>query len=285
MSNKPAQRRASPKNRLRSQQVRSFRSLIYHHYKKCRRDFPWRHTSSPYRILVSEIMLQQTQAARVVEKYASFITTFPNIKKLASAPIRKVLQAWQGLGYNRRAIALRCIAQIVILSHQGRLPRNYDALLRLPGVGPATAAAIMAFAFNKTSVYLETNVRTVFIHHFFRTKKSVKDSEILPLIEQTMDARDPKKWYTALLDYGAQLKKQRPNPSRRSARFATQSRFEGSNRQLRGKIIQTLITKENQTPAQLARLLRTDKAMVLKNLEQMKKEGLIKKHALRFSIL
>ena len=100
-----------------------------------------------------------------------------------------------------------------------------------------------------------------------------------------MDARDPKKWYTALLDYGAQLKKQRPNPSRRSARFATQSRFEGSNRQLRGKIIQTLITKENQTPAQLARLLRTDKAMVLKNLEQMKKEGLIKKHALRFSIL
>jgi len=164
---------------------------------------PWRETSDPYRILVSEIMLQQTQVQRVETKYKEFIAAFPAFPSLARAPLREVLRVWQGMGYNRRAIALRKIAQRVVAEYDGGLPDSVATLRTFPGIGAATAGAIVAFAFNKPTVFLETNSRRVFLHVFFAGRQRVKDSDILPLVETTLDREKPRQWYYALMDYGA----------------------------------------------------------------------------------
>ena len=186
------------------------------------RDLPWRRTRDPYAVLLSEVMLQQTQVSRVVPRYDAWLADFPTLDALAAAPLEAVLRAWQGLGYNRRAIALKRTAEQVVSSHDASLPADEAALRALPGIGPATAAGVLAFAFDLPSVYLETNVRAVFLHELFADSDSVADREITPLVKaaveeagrQGISARD---WYYALLDYGAHLKRTVPNPSRRSA--------------------------------------------------------------------
>ena len=167
---------------LTPQAVAEFRSLIYDHFRRNRREMAWRQTDDPYRILVSEIMLQQTQVQRVETKYREFIAAFPDFPSLARAPLREVLRVWQGMGYNRRAIALQKIAQRVLTEYDGRLPESEKALRTFPGIGAATAGALVAFAFNKPTVFLETNIRRVFLHVFFPGREGVKDSEILPLL-------------------------------------------------------------------------------------------------------
>ena len=227
--------------RLENRQVRAFRAAVLAHYRAHGRDdLPWRATHDPYRILVSEFMLQQTQVPRVLRHYDRFIRRFPDFETLASSPLRLVLREWSGLGYNRRALLLRETARIVAAESGGRLPRGREALLRLPGVGPATAAAVCAFAFGEAHPFIETNIRSVFIHRFFRGRRSVGDEEIMPLVERTLDRRDPRRWYWALMDYGAALKKRHGNPSRRSARRTAQQRFEGSSRQARGLVVRAL---------------------------------------------
>ena len=128
--------------------VRAFQRLIYHYYQEHGRTFPWRMTHNPYHILVSEIMLQQTQTERVLDKYEQFIDSFPDFSSLAEAPLREILKVWQGLGYNRRAIALKKIAQTVMTRFHSNLPSSLEALMTLPGIGKATASAISVFAFN-----------------------------------------------------------------------------------------------------------------------------------------
>ncbi len=227
--------------RLDDRQVRAFRAAVFAHYRAHGRDdLPWRATRDPYRILVSEFMLQQTQVPRVLRHYDRFIRRFPDFETLARSPLRVVLLEWSGLGYNRRAMRLREAARVVVEGHGGRLPRERDALLRLPGVGPATSAAVCAFAFGEAHSFIETNVRSVFIHRFFRRRRAVGDEEIAPLVERTLDRRDPRRWYWALMDYGAALKKRHGNPSRRSARRTAQQRFEGSSRQARGLVVRAL---------------------------------------------
>ncbi|MEK7079017.1 MAG: A/G-specific adenine glycosylase, partial [Patescibacteria group bacterium] len=135
--------------------------------KFLRRDFPWRNTTDPYHILVSEVMLQQTQVARVMVKFPIFIDQFSNFKELATASTKDILQVWQGMGYNRRALYLKKIAEIVITQYKGKLPDDPAILDTFPGIGEATAASIVAFAFNKPLVFIETNIRRVFIHLFF----------------------------------------------------------------------------------------------------------------------
>jgi A/G-specific adenine glycosylase len=219
-----------------------FKASVWQFYREHGRIFAWRETDNSYHIVVSEVMLQQTQTYRVEPKYEQFIEELPTIEALASAPLHTVLGLWQGLGYNRRGKYLHELAQCVVKHHQGTVPDNPESLIALPGIGKATAASICAFAFNKPTIFIETNIRTVFIHSFFGNKDGVDDKELLPLIEATLDCTNPREWYYALMDYGVFLKKNLPNPSRKSKHHTKQSTFKGSDRQIRGEIIR-LLTK------------------------------------------
>jgi A/G-specific adenine glycosylase len=264
--------------------IRSFRKTIYRHYALHGRRLPWRTTRDPYRILVSEVMLQQTQVERVVRKYREFTAAFPDFRALARAPLRKILRVWQGLGYNRRALALKRIAESVISEWEGELPRGIEDLQTLPGIGPATASAIAAFAFDMPVIFIETNVRTVFIHFFFRARRAVSDEEILPLVEETLDAAHPRKWYNALMDYGAMLKATHENPNRKSARYRKQTSFKGSDRQIRGMILKACIGRQSLSGRELVARLRVEPARIMRNLRQLARDGLMRERGGRFAI-
>jgi A/G-specific adenine glycosylase len=230
---------------LTTKEITAFQRQIYGYYSLHRRDFPWRRTTNPYNIVVSEIMLQQTQVERVHGKYTEFINAFPDIESLAGAPQKDVLAIWQGLGYNRRALALKRLAENVVSMHGGALPQDVNGLSSLPGIGKTTAGAILAFAFNCPSVFIETNIRRVFIHEFFDGEEDVKDRDILPFVEATVDGENPREWYWALMDYGSMLKRNVENPNRRSAHYTRQTPFEGSDRRIRGLVLKRLL---NDTP-------------------------------------
>lgn len=264
---------------------RKFRSVIYAYYKKeGRHTLPWRKTHTPYRILVSEIMLQQTQVDRVVPKYKKFLKKFPTIAVLADATLGDVLRAWQGLGYNRRAKMLHECARCVMEEHNGRLPKTYDELRALPGVGPYTAGAVMAFAHNKPTVMIETNIRTVYLHHYFQHKKNINDAALIPLIELTLDKKHPREWYAALMDYGAHLKKTVGNASRKSAHHTKQSKFKGSDRQIRGAILRILLEIKTANVRTLAVMTNSDAKRVQLILTQLVRECLLEAQGPWFSI-
>ncbi len=230
--------RSKPSDRhLTPEDIAAFQEAVLAHYRKHGRDLPWRNTDDPYRILVSEVMLQQTQVSRVIEKFDLFIERFCDFDSLARAPLSEVLTVWKGLGYNRRALYLREIALIVVERYAGRLPDSTDDLVKLPGIGKNSAGAIMAFAFNRPAVFIETNIRSVFIHHFFTGKAEVRDAQILPLVQAALDRGNPRRWYWALIDYGSMLKEETENPSRKSAHHVRQSPFKGSDREIRGAIL------------------------------------------------
>jgi len=229
-------------------------------------------------------MLQQTQTGRVIEKYEQFINSFPDFSPLARASLREILRVWQGLGYNRRAVALKRIAQTVMSKFHGTLPSSPEALMSLPGIGRATASAICAFAFNQPVVFIETNIRRVFIHYFFQKEKSVRDTQILPLVEETLDTSNPRKWYFALMDYGVIVKKESQNPNRRSAHYQKQTPFEGSDRQIRGMILRALTMESPISQQEIIRRLGMDPERVKKNLFHLQKEGFFKKRGDRFTI-
>jgi A/G-specific adenine glycosylase len=221
--------------------VNAFRATVYGHFEAHGRSFPWRDTRDPYEILVSEVMLQQTQTSRVLPKYREFLTQFPDFDHLARSPLKAVLTTWQGLGYNRRARALKECAERVMSEHRGRLPETSAELMALPGIGPYTAGALMAFAHGVPSVIIETNIRTVFLHEFFSESPSlVHDREIRPLIELTLDTAQPRTWYYALMDYGSHLKSCGRGLNQKSAAYRRQTPFRGSRREIRGRIIALL---------------------------------------------
>lgn len=262
-------------NRLTKKEIDGFKRAIYSYYSNHGRNLPWRRTREPYHILVSEIMLQQTQVDRVITKYNQFIQEFPTLKKLAKSPFEKVLRNWQGLGYNRRALMIHRCAQAIMKKYKGVIPDNTDKLQKLPGIGRATAASICVFAFNKPLVFIETNIRTVFIHEFFPGQNDIADNELIPLINQTLDTKSPCKWYSALMDYGAYLKKNYTNPSRQSAHHTKQSRFEGSDRQIRGKILRLLLSQKRLAFKRINNELHADPQRLKKILQDLVKEGFI----------
>ena len=260
--------------RISDQEIGRFRQIIGTYYRRNGRQFPWRQTSDPYRILVSELMLQQTQTERVGPKYAAFLEAFPTINRLAAASLREVLLLWQGLGYNRRARYLHECARQVVVSYDGELPRDPALLVELPGIGPGTAGAVAAFAYQIPTVFIETNIRRVYLHFFYPDRDRVHDRELLPLIERTLDKANPREWYYALMDYGVYLRGLFTNPNRRSVHYTRQSRFEDSNRQVRGAVIRELLTGDATVP-ELALRTSQDEARVRQVLVELSEEGMI----------
>jgi A/G-specific adenine glycosylase len=235
---------SAPLARSRSFDADAFRERILMLAAPHWRDLPWRRTRDPYLIWLSEVMLQQTQVVRVEARWADWIARFPSVQALAAASDAEVLAAWQGMGYNRRALSLHRAASAVVERYAGVFPHALDELLSLPGVGPSTAAGIRAFAFNEPGVYLETNVRAVFIHELFADDAIVSDKELEPLVRAACpagDGADVRGWYYALLDYGAFLKHAFPNPTRRAKAYSRQSRFEGSHRQKRAQVLRIVL--------------------------------------------
>ena len=264
--------------------IRSFRKRVLAYYAEHGRDLPWRKKVTPYRVLVSEIMLQQTQVERVIVKYREFLAAFPTLAAIAKAPTPRLLKIWSGMGYNRRALALRELARTVMTKHKGRLPEDPEELVKLPGIGPYTAGAVAAFAFNRPVVFLDTNVRRVFIHEFFPGRTKVRDDELVPLIKAAIDRKDPSRWYNALMDYGTMLKQEHGNPNVRSAHYTRQSPFQNSNRQVRGAILKALVQGEPQSQAQIVKRTGMDVDRIRKNLIQLEQEGFVRKKGRNYCI-
>ena len=275
----PEEFRALPANRkLEPDIIVRFNKTILSYYQRAGRDLAWRRTTDPYLIFVSEIMLQQTQVGRVTVKYPEFIDAFPTFTVLAAAPFHEVLAKWQGLGYNRRAIALHKCAKKVMTTFGGELPQDVELLATLPGIGHATACSIAAFAFNMPVAFIETNIRRVFIHFFFPDRLSVTDREILPLVEQSLDTKNPRIWYWALMDFGSALKKSVPNPNKKSAHYTRQSKFVGSDRQIRGMILRSLVTNPQQDEKELVRSISVSEDRAHKVIDRLAKEGFISRN-------
>jgi A/G-specific adenine glycosylase len=271
-------------SKLNKRQVTAFVKLVMSHYRdQGRHALPWRHVNDPYAILVSEIMLQQTQVDRVIPKYVAFIERFPTPQALAQAPLVEVLRLWVGLGYNRRALYLQKAAQVLALAEH--YPQSVADWQRLPGVGPYTAAAVCAFAYDQLVSLIETNVRTVFIHHFFADKKAVTDIEIMGLVSQVLpQVGSARLWYYALMDYGSFLKKQVGNLNRNSKHYTKQPQFNGSNRQVRGRIIRELTKGALTKQGIIQALPGAQTELVEVQLTALVAEGLIQKERNRYQI-
>lgn len=260
---------------LLMQPIEVFQEEVWDFYAKHgRSDLPWRQPEpsgkfNPYKIMVSEIMLQQTQVKRVIPKYEAFLSVFPTVAALAETTFPRVLEQWNGLGYNRRAKFLLEAARIINTS---QTPQTPEAFAQLPGIGPNTAAAICVYSYNQPYIFIETNIRSVFIHHFFEDREDVADKEILPLVESTLDKETPRAWYWALMDYGSHLKNTIVNPSRRSKHHTMQSRFEGSRRQLRAQVLRSLL-RQSASYSKLQAEFNDDRLRSV--LDELNKENLI----------
>lgn len=289
---------------MQEERIKKFQQTVWDFYKKSKRSFPWRETTDPYNILVSEIMLQQTQTDRVVNYYNKWLKRFPNFKSLAGAKFSEMYPYWQGLGYNRRALNLQKAAQKAVTEYKGKLPQDALLLEEFPGIGPYTARAVSIFSFNTPIACIETNIRRVFIHHFFPKKKPVTDQEILEIAEQCLPKRQSTKiskkfgtrprtyeyaeWHWALMDYGSHLRStlslsKGGNPNKRHKNYSIQSKFEGSSREIRGAVLRILLEKK-MTAKQLIKTSASsaDKAKIV--ISALEKEGLIKQNKKLYSL-
>ncbi len=261
---------------IEEQSLSEFQSRILDFYRLHGRSFPWRESSDAYHILLSEVMLQQTQTSRVLPKYELFLSQWPTIEALAGSTLLDLLTAWKGLGYNRRALYLQQSAK-ACEAWDWTLPRDERLLRSLPGVGKATAAAVMAFAFGEPSIYLETNIRRVIIHSFFRDETQVTDRQVETVLSRLLVGIDDYKvWYYALMDWGVLLKALLPNPNRKSAHYSRQSAFENSNRQIRGLLIHLLSEGGPKDEAAIGATLGAfEYERVLSCLEALAEEGFV----------
>jgi A/G-specific adenine glycosylase len=218
-------------------------------------------------------MLQQTQTERVTPKYLAWLEAYPDPETLCAAPLADVLGLWSGLGYNRRCLAL--VRSAALIAAAGAFPQDEESLLELPGVGPYTAGAVLAFAFGKPALLIETNIRSVYLHHFFAGEEGVADSRILPLVAATLPPGDPRTWYYALMDYGVELKRRFGNPNRKSAHYARQSPFADSKRRVRGSLLKLLGQGRGASIDQLAAELPFSRERVDEALRELKVEGFV----------
>jgi len=269
---------------LTEREIDSFKDSIMDNYRSAGRRFPWRESRDPYEIMVSEFMLQQTQTERVIPKYEAWLNRFPDIASVAEAGLAEVLSLWVGLGYNRRARYLRETCVALRDSHRSRIPDDPETLVLLPGIGPYTAAAITTFAYGRANAFIETNIRSVYLHFFFQGKKNVTDKEILELVRETLDRSNPREWYYALMDYGAELKRKFGNPNRSASGYARQAAFKGSNREARGAIIRYLGSASPASPQEIAKAESIETDRIRRALEGLVKEGLIAERGGRYGL-
>lgn len=268
--------------KLSSVQVNSFQRKIWDFYTAHGRHvLPWRPPKlkvkkgqiDMYKIMVSEIMLQQTQVSRVGPKFKEWIQQFPNISTLEQASRKDVLTLWQGLGYTRRAKFLHESAQKII---KNGTPKNIEELENLPGIGHYTSRAIATFAWNESHSFVETNIRSVYINHFFKNKEIIADVEIINMVAQTLDKTQPREWMYALMDYGSHLKSQGKAHNARSKSFARQSKFQGSVREVRGSIMKFFAEKSILNAKNVLEFENIfDNDRVQKALAGLTKDGLI----------
>ncbi|MSR70496.1 A/G-specific adenine glycosylase [Candidatus Kaiserbacteria bacterium] len=253
-----------------------------HYREEVRAHLPWRATRDPYKILVSEVMLQQTQVERVIPYYKKFVRTFPSARVLARVSLLNVLHVWQGLGYNRRAKFLHQAAKILATKKTIDLTTGF--LESLPGVGHYTARAVAVFAFNRPEVFVETNIRTVFFYHL-GPKRKLSDKQLLPLVERALQesGMEPREFYSAMMDYGAHLKRQGIRLNQKSTHYTKQSKFEGSTRQLRGVILRELL-KHHATLSVLAHQIPRSREDLTNELARLTAEGLVSLHGRYFAI-
>lgn len=253
-------------------QIEEFQAIVWDYYAHNARRMPWRDVPTPYHVLVSEIMLQQTQVNRVLPKFQAFIARFPDVASLAAAPLGDVLREWNGLGYNRRAKFLHQAAQAVAQEYEGTLPDQLDLLVKLPGIGKNTAGAVLAYAYERPVVFVETNIRTVYFRHFLEGHERIDDKEVIALLEQTIDREQPREWYWALMDYGSYLKQHHGNNITLSKHYTKQSAFAGSLRQLRGQVLKLLL-QAPMTHKQLDEKFADARLETL--LQELERDGLI----------
>lgn len=271
--------------------IPSFQRKILTWYAANKRDLPWKHARDPFRILVSEIMLQQTQVSRVLPKYQEFLEKFPTVQALAEASDRQLLRTWSGLGYWRRAHYLKQAAQEIVKTHRGKFPRDIKALQTLPGFGPYTAGAVACFAFNSSEAFLDTNIRRVYLHFFFPGQHQVSDQQILAIAQSAVWKKDPRTWHYALLDYGA-LELPRKGINTRSRHYHRQTPFENSFRAFRSQVVKQILARPQNKIAHASLTAFLKKELAKSNspyrpqavIESLLKDELIKKSARHYSL-
>lgn len=273
--------------------VKRFQDEILTWYNEHKRDLPWRHTRDPYRILLSEIMAQQTQISRVIPKYEAWLEQFPTIHHLANSSVSEVLTYWHGLGYNRRALNLKRSAEKIVREYDGVFPKTEKELLELPGIGRYTARAILCFAFDEQITVVDTNVRKVILTQFFKSdnskiqtlqcsdtvnhnsEKSKIDEKIIEeMAEQLLPMGKAYDWNQALMDYSSAVLKKEKIPVQK------QSKYIGSHRYYRSKVLKVLLEKKKVKIDEIGELIKNDytekeKEWLQKMLEQLAKEGFI----------
>lgn len=255
-----------------------FKKAVLRHFAASgRHHLPWRKLQTPYRVLVSELMLQQTQVDRVVPKFNAFTKRFPDWKRLAAASLPQVYGYWQGLGYNRRAKYLRDAAKLVRAAGTD-LPNDEAFIRSLPGVGPYTAGAVRAFAYGEPAPFIETNIRTAILYNFFPDDRTVSDAELLAILEQLkpVKGKRARDWYAALMDYGAHLKRQGVKLNSKTRGYAKQSKFEGSLRQVRGAMLREL-AGGGKSKAALKKKIGRKESDIDRALLGLSKDGLVLK--------
>jgi A/G-specific adenine glycosylase len=263
-----------------SAKIQKFQQEIITYYLENKRTMPWRDISNPYKIFISEMMLQQTQVERVRIKYAEFIKKFPTLKSVAEAEKADILKVWQGLGYNRRALFIKRACEEIISKHKGLFPKDFEILQTLPGIGPSTAGAICAFAYNQPVFFIETNVRAVILHFFFKNKEKVSDKEVMVILQKvTPQNLNPRDWYYALYDFGTYLKKtlgrNKTKLHQKSKHYNKQSKFEGSFRQKRAQVLKLKLSNPNITDIEIISKLKLEPQEFEDVITSLDKDGLI----------
>ncbi len=227
-----------------------FQEKVLTYYKEHGRKLPWRETTDPYHILLSELMLQQTQVDRVIPYYHKWIKRWPTIQDLAHADRTDILEMWMGLGYNNRAINLHKAAKIIVNNYDSNVLLAMQKYKHVPGIGPYTSSAVQAFAANKDTIVVDTNIRRIFIHEF-SLPESTPDKEIEELAAKVLPRGNSRDWYNALMDYGSQVLTARKTGIKSKTQ---QSKFEGSDRQARAKIVRHLLANKKATAPELQQI-------------------------------
>lgn len=245
-------------------------------YEEHGRCFAWRDTRDPYKILVSEVMLQQTQTTRVVQKFPEFIRAFPSVSSLARASQREVMSAWQGLGYYRRARNLYRAADAIVREHGGRLPKTFDELVCLPGIGEYTAAAVAVFAYEQPTPMIETNIRSVYLYAFFSGQRAVHDRDVLQLIADSIVEHRSRDWFYALMDIGVELKRLRPGINRASKHYARQSTFKGSDREVTAKVLKFVLSRSRSvSESDIHEKILAEQAQIQRAINRLERDSLV----------